>query len=490
MPEPVVTMKFGNYIAGKISAPASGRYLDNYEPATGMVWSQVPDSDETDLGQAVDAAAQAFTDWRLKPADARCRIMLSLAEAIEDNAEELAQMESRDTGKPVSLARSLDIPRAAANFRFFASAATQFHSEAHPVAGQSVNFTLRQPHGVVACISPWNLPLYLLSWKIAPALAAGNCVIAKPSELTPATAHRLGELCQQVGLPAGVLNILHGAGPGIGARLVEHPAVKAVSFTGGTRTGARIAAQVAPRFKKLSLELGGKNPSIVFADADWAKMLDTTLRSAFANQGQICLCGSRILVQRTIYQRFREEFVARARAIVPGDPADPSTAHGALVSQAHMEKVLACIQRARDEGGNVLCGGERTVLPGRCAGGWFVPPTVVEGLDPACQSNQEEIFGPVASLMPFDTEEQALDMANATAYGLAASIWSQDIQRCMRLSEQIDAGMIWVNTWMLRDLRTPMGGTRQSGVGREGGMEAMRFFTEPKNVCIRYGDQP
>jgi aminomuconate-semialdehyde/2-hydroxymuconate-6-semialdehyde dehydrogenase len=483
-------MDLGNYIGGDITAPASGRYLDNHEPATGEIWSRVPDSDGNDLQQAVDAATIAFPGWHLQSADQRSRSLLSLAQAIEDNAGELAQLESRDTGKPVALARSLDIPRAAANFRFFASAATQFHSEAHPVAGQSVNFTLRQAHGVVACISPWNLPLYLLSWKIAPALAAGNCVIAKPSELTPATAHRLAQLCQQVGLPAGVLNILHGSGPGIGASLVEHSSIKAVSFTGGTRTGAGIAARAAPRFKKLSLELGGKNPSIVFADADWQRMLDTTLRSAFANQGQICLCGSRILVQRSIYSRFREEFVARARAILPGDPAEQSTAHGALVSRSHMEKVLACIQRAREEGGTVLCGGERIILAGRCAGGWFVPPTVIDGLDAACHSNQEEIFGPVVTLMPFDTEEQALAMANATPYGLAASIWSQDIQRCMRLSEQIEAGMIWVNTWMLRDLRTPMGGTRQSGVGREGGMEAMRFFTEPKNVCIRYGDQP
>jgi len=483
-------MDLGNYIGGDLTAPASGRYLDNFEPATGEIWSRVPDSDGNDLQQAVDAAKIAFPGWQLQSADQRARFLLSLAQAIEDNAGELAQLESRDTGKPVALARSLDIPRAAANFRFFASAATQFHSEAHPVAGQSVNFTLRQAHGVVACISPWNLPLYLLSWKIAPALAAGNCVIAKPSELTPATACRLAQLCQQVGMPAGVLNILHGSGPGIGASLVAHSSIKAVSFTGGTRTGATIAAQAAPRFKKLSLELGGKNPSIVFADADWQRMLDTTLRSAFANQGQICLCGSRILVQRSIYARFREEFVARARAILMGDPAEQSTAHGALVSQSHMEKVLACIQGAREEGGTVLCGGERTILAGRCAGGWFVPPTVIDGLDAACRSNQEEIFGPVVTLMPFDTEEQALAMANATPYGLAASIWSQDIQRCMRLSEQIEAGMIWVNTWMLRDLRTPMGGTRQSGVGREGGMEAMRFFTEPKNVCIRYGDQP
>jgi len=479
-----------NYIGGEQRPPASGRYLENHEPATGRPWCRVPDSGEDDLQAAVQAAGDAADDWRRLPAEQRARFLLALAEAIESEAGELARLESRDTGKPVTVAASVDIPRASANFRFFAAAATQFHSEAHPVTGESVNFTLRQPHGVVACISPWNLPLYLLSWKLAPALAAGNCVIAKPSEITPATAHRLGELCQQVGLPPGVLNILHGAGPGIGAALVQHPAVKAVSFTGGTRTGALIAAATAPRFKKLSLELGGKNPSIVFEDADWPRMMDTTLRAAFANQGQICLCGSRILVQSSIYRRFRDEFVQRARAILPGDPADPATVHGALVSRAHMDKVLACIQLARDEGGSVLCGGEQMQLAGRCAGGWFLPPTVIEGLGPACRSNQEEIFGPVVTLLPFGDEAEALAMANATPYGLAASIWSQDLSRCMRLAEQVEAGMIWVNTWMLRDLRTPMGGMRQSGMGREGGMEAMRFFTEPKNVCIRYDQQP
>ncbi len=480
-------MDIQNYIGGELRPPASGRYLDNFEPATGELYSRVPSSDASDLEAAVDAAQSGFLAWSQTPAEERSRVMLSLAEGIEARAEELALAESKDNGKPVSLARTLDIPRASANLRFFAAAATQFFSESHQMEMGAINYTLRQPTGIVGTISPWNLPLYLFTWKIAPALAAGNAVIAKPSELTPMTAYLFSTICRDVGLPAGVLNVVHGEGAVIGQRLVEHERVSSISFTGGTVTGRAVARTAAPMFKKLSLELGGKNPTLVFADAVFEDAVEGAVRAAFSNQGEICLCGSRILVESSIYERFRDAFVERVSTLLVGDPNASSTQQGAVVSEAHMNKILGCIELAREEGGTVLVGGERVRPPGRCENGWFVAPTVVEGLGPSCRTNREEIFGPVVTLMPFDTEAQALDAANATDYGLACSIWSQDISRCHRLAAGIHSGLVWINTWMLRDLRTPMGGMKQSGVGREGGFEALRFFTEPKNVCIKYG---
>ncbi|MGH8495148.1 MAG: aldehyde dehydrogenase [Gammaproteobacteria bacterium] len=479
-------IRIENYIGGSLRAPASRDYLDDYEPATGRVYAKTPESDEADLTDAVAAAETAFAEWRATSTDARAGLLLDLAARIDAQAEAFAQAESIDTGKPIRLARDIDIPRASANLRFYAAAATQFASESHAMEG-AINYTLRQPHGVVACISPWNLPLYLLTWKIAPALAAGNCVIAKPSEVTPMTAYLFAQLCIEAGVPPGVLNILHGTGSGIGHALVTHPAIRAISFTGGTVTGRRIAKEAAPLFKKLSLELGGKNPTIVFGDCDWDRMLATTLRSAFSNQGQICLCGSRIFVEQSVYERFCEDFVKLARALRVGDPLDASTEQGAIVSRPHMDKVLGCIALARDEGCNVLCGGAQLVLEGpRCAEGWFISPTVIEGLPSDCRTNQEEIFGPVVTLIPFTDEEEVLEQANAIPYGLAASLWSSDVKRCHRMAAALEAGIIWINTWMLRDLRTPMGGMKASGVGREGGMEAMRFFTEAKNVCVNY----
>jgi aminomuconate-semialdehyde/2-hydroxymuconate-6-semialdehyde dehydrogenase len=479
------TLRLANLVDGQMQPPLGGRYLDVFEPATGAVFAQCPDSDANDVDAAVAAAKRAAPAWAATPAEERARLLNRLADLVERDLDALAALESRDAGKTVKLATSLDIPRAVSNLRFFAAAITQWPGEAHPMEDRALNYTLRQPLGVVACISPWNLPLYLFTWKIAPALAAGNAVVAKPSEITPCTAARLGELSIEAGFPPGVFNILHGTGPGVGQPLVEHDGVKAISFTGSTRTGAAIAAAAAPKFRKLSLELGGKNPAIVLDDFDFAEAsLDTIVRSGFANQGEICLCGSRLLVQRTIYERFREHYLAKVRRLRVGDPGDAATDLGALVSKAHFEKVVGCIERAKAEGGRVLLGGNVAKPGGRCANGWFVEPTVIEGLAPDCATNQEEIFGPVVTLIPFEDDAAAIAIANGTGYGLAASLWTRDLDRAHRAAAALEFGIVWINCWLLRDLRTPFGGVKNSGVGREGGFEALRFFTEPKNVCI------
>jgi aminomuconate-semialdehyde/2-hydroxymuconate-6-semialdehyde dehydrogenase len=474
-----------NHIGGEFVPPRRGAFLPVYEPATGEVYAEVAASDRADVDAACAAAERAARSWQDTPTEKRAAILDAVADRLESQLERFAVAESKDTGKPLSLARGVDIPRAVSNFRFFTGAVQHSSSEFHQTAADVLNYTLRHPLGVVGCISPWNLPLYLFTWKIAPGLAAGNCVVAKPSELTPATATLFAGLCAEAGLPPGVLNVVHGTGAEAGEAICTHPTIKAISFTGGTKTGARIASVAAPLFKKLSLEMGGKNPVLVFDDCDFEAMLATTLRSSFANQGEICLCGSRVFVQDALYDRFRAEFVARAKRLVVGDPMDPKTEQGALISEQHHAKVCGYLDLARREGGTILCGGEAISPPGRCARGWFLSPAVIEGLSPECRTSQEEIFGPVVSLHRFKSEEEAVRLANCTPYGLASVVWTGSLDRAHRVARDLHAGITWVNCWMVRDLRTPFGGVKQSGVGREGGWDALRFFTEPKNVCLK-----
>jgi len=477
--------KIKNYINGKIVAPVEGNYLENTDPSTGKIYSLVADSDQQDVHLAVAAAKEAFPKWAATPAKERSAIMLKIADLINENKEALAKAECIDNGKPLQLARTVDMPRAAANLSFFATAILHGAEEAHHTDAEAINYTYRTPLGVVGCISPWNLPLYLFTWKIAPALAAGNTVVAKPSEITPMTASLFSELCIEAGLPAGVLNVIQGEGGKAGQAIVAHPQVKAISFTGGTATGKTIAGIAAPMFKKLSLELGGKNPNIIFADCDFEQAVSTTVRASFSNQGQICLCGSRIYIENSLYDTFKEQFVAATKKLTIGDPLRDATQVGALVSEQQLDKVQHYVDLAKQEGGVVLCGGERKTINGRCEEGYFFEPTIIENLPINCRVNQEEIFGPVVTLTPFNGTEEAISLANGTPYGLSATIWTQNINKALQAAHQVEAGIVWVNTWMFRDLRTPFGGMKQSGVGREGGYHALKFFTEEKNICLK-----
>lgn len=483
--ETEIPYQLENYIGGKFLPPQNKTYIDNINPSTGKKYGLIPNSSEADVEIAVQLAKKAFESWSATSADKRFKILNRIAELIDEYHDLLALAETNDNGKPLWLSKEVDITRASSNFRFFATASMQFASESHAIEN-GINFTLRQPIGIVGCISPWNLPLYLFTWKIAPALAAGNCVIAKPSEVTPVTAYLLAKICKEAGLPDGVLNILHGDGPSCGEAIVKHPSIKAISFTGSTRAGERIAAVAAPMFKKLSLELGGKNPNIIFADCDWNKMMFNTIRSSFGNQGQICLCGSRILIEASIYDKFKNEFIERAKRLTVGDPLLPTSKQGAIVSKTHFEKIMSCIEIAKKEGGIILHGGKAVKLSGRCEDGYFIEPTIIENLGPNCKTNTEEIFGPVVTLQKFSSKEEALMLANASSYGLAASIWTNDISIANEMASKIESGIVWINCWLERDLRTPFGGIKNSGVGREGGWDAMRFFTEAKNVCIQY----
>ena len=480
-----MTTAIQNFINGQFVEPVGRSYLDNIEPATGKAYSKVADSNARDVDLAVAAAETAFPNWSRTPAAERSKLLLRVADLIERNLEKLARAESIDTGKPLSLARTLDIPRAASNFRFFATAILHTESEAHVTDGVAFNYTLRQPRGIAGLISPWNLPLYLLSWKIAPAIAVGNTAIAKPSELTPMTADLLCEICQEAELPDGVLNVVQGTGASVGAAITAHPKITTISFTGGTLTGKKVAQASAPLFKKISLELGGKNPNIIFADADLDAAIAGSVRSSFANQGQICLCGSRILVERSIYEDFVSRFLDEASKLTLGDPLDEKTEQGAIVNKAQLDKIKFYVDLAQKEGGKIALGGKAPEpINERCRHGYFFPPTVITDLPVACRTNREEIFGPVVSITPFDTEEEVIGHANDAEYGLSSSVWTQNLNRAHRVAEKINTGTVWVNCWLVRDLRVPFGGMKASGVGREGGEEALRFFTEPKNICI------
>src|SRR6266480_1284182 len=439
-----------NFINGEFVEPINGRYLDNIEPATGKAYSQVADSDGHDVDLAVTAAEKAFVDWSKKPATERSRFLLRIADLIERDLEKFSRAESIDTGKPISLARTLDIPRSIANFRFFATAILHTESEAHITDNVAFNYTLRQP-----------------------------------SELTPMTAYMLCEIAREAGLPNGVLNVVHGTGPKVGAAITAHPKIGTISFTGGTVTGRKVAETCAPLFKKVSLELGGKNPNIIFADADLDAAIAGSLRSSFANQGQICLCESRVFVERSAYNEFVERFTEKASRMKMGDPLDEDTDQGAIASKTQLEKIKFYVDLAQKEGGKIVLGGEAPEsINERCRDGYFFQPTVITGLPVSCRTNREEIFGPVVSITPFDNEEEVINYANDCDYGLASSVWTQNLSRAHRVAERISTGTVWVNCWLVRDLRVPFGGMKASGVGREGGEEALRFFTEPKNVCI------
>ncbi|MCO4744001.1 MAG: aldehyde dehydrogenase [Proteobacteria bacterium] len=478
--------RLSQWIGNQPVAPASGQYLDDLAPATGKVIAEIPRGSAEDVDAAVAAAKGALAgSWGTSTPAERADLCDAIADAIEGRAEELAELESRDCGKPITTARTVDIPRAVANFRFFAGAVRHDQTGFHDMGGGRFNYTLRRPVGVVGLITPWNLPLYLLSWKTAPALACGNALVAKPSEMTPLTADALAGIIADVGAPAGVFNLVHGLGPEVGAPITTHDGVSAVSFTGGTATGKHVAAAAAPRFKKLSLELGGKNPTIVFDDADFDAAVNGAVRAAFTNTGQVCLCGSRLFVQRGIYDRFVAAFADAVRALPTGDPSQPETRVGALISAAHRDKVESYIALGRDEG-KILVGGTRPALPGSLADGFFVEPTVIVDVAAGARCATEEIFGPVVTVHPFDTEEEVVAHANAVPYGLAASVWTQSLGRAHRVSAAIESGMVWVNTWLLRDLRVPFGGMKDSGVGREGGHHSLDFFTEQRNICITH----
>ena len=475
--------KLANYINGKLVPPLNNNYIDNYSPTNGKVYSLIPDSNESDVVAAVDAAKKAFSSWGGSKKEHRYKWMMKLADAIEKNEKKLVKAESFDNGKPEWLAKNIDIPRCSANIRFFATAILHFESDSHDMDGAALNYTLKQPVGVAGCISPWNLPLYLLTWKIAPAIAAGNTVVAKPSEVTPYTAYLFSQICEEIGFPPGVINIVHGYGDSAGHAVVQKTDI--VSFTGGTETGKIIASNAASQFKKYSLELGGKNPMVIFEDCDFELAVETAVKAAFLNQGQICLCGSRILVEKSLYLKFKEVFLARVKKLKVGDPKKTQSNLGAIVSKQHLESILRKVEVAKNDGGKVVLGGRRVFLDGDLQGGYYMLPTVIENTKNTDPINQKEVFGPVATILPFNNEQEAINLCNGVKYGLSASIFSSNISKAHRVAAAVDAGVVWVNTWLLRDLRIPFGGMKHSGFGREGGKHSLEFFTETKNVCVK-----
>lgn len=480
------TPKLGNFINGEFVAPVSGQYIESYNPSIGQVDHLLPDSDAADIDRAVEAASRAFPSWAKTSVEARAKLLYRIADLIDAKRAELAEAESRDQGKPIWLATEMDIPRAALNFRFFAGAVLHHAEESYKSDNGTLNYTSRKPHGVAGLISPWNLPLYLLTWKIAPAIATGNTVVCKPSEMTSLTAWMLGSILNEAGLPKGVVNMVFGRGPSAGQALVEHPQVPLISFTGGTATGERLAATAAPRLKRMSLELGGKNPNIIFDDADVKEAVATTIRSSFLNQGEICLCGSRIFIQEKLYEPFLNEFCRQTAQLKVGDPREKSTYIGPVVSSQHQQKILSYVDLARDERASFITGSEQPKLGGHLSHGYFVHPVIVTNLPHTSRVFQEEIFGPFVAAMPFKDEDEVVEMANGVKYGLSSTVWTKDLGRAHRMAERLDTGTVWINTWLSRDLRVPFGGAKASGVGREGGAHSIEFFTEVKNVCVKY----
>tara|TARA_B100001750_G_C15513836_1_gene605526 strand:- start:1252 stop:2712 length:1461 start_codon:yes stop_codon:yes gene_type:complete len=475
-----------NYIAGEFNTPLSGRWLNDISPATGMQIARIPCSGKQDVDAAVSAARSALPEWAALSHDQRADWLDKIANALEERSEEIAQLESLDTGKPITLARTVDAARSVANFRFFAEYVREFVPETFEM-DDATNHVFYKPVGVAGLITPWNLPLYLLSWKVAPALVMGNTVVAKPSELTPMTASLLAEIIDDTGLPSGVFNLVHGTGDDVGAPLTSHSDVDLISFTGGTQTGAKVAASASSSFKKLSLELGGKNATIVFADSDLDKTVKGVVRAGFLNQGQICLCGSRILIEESIYDEFVSRLIDETNSMKIGDPSDPETDLGALVSAEHLAKVCSYISLAKEEGGTILTGGsEPEGIPKQFDEGNWLSPTIIDGLSPNSKCASEEIFGPVVTLHAFENEKEALEIANSTDYGLAGSVWTSDLDKGRRIAEGIDTGMVWINTWLHRDLRAPFGGIKHSGVGREGGRWSLSFYSHAVNICLKH----
>ena len=481
-------IKISNYINGQLENNSSN-FIDVFNPSIGKVYAQCQDSSKKDLNKAIKSSENSFLEWSNKKQQDRSDFLFLIADLIEDRLDEFAEAESIDNGKPYTLSKSLDIPRSIKNLRFFAKIALEVED---PIYHQKdiISHILREPIGIVGTISPWNLPLYLFTWKIAPALVSGNCVIAKPSEITPYSAYLFSKVCMEAQLPPGVLNILHGRGELIGSEIVKHKKIKAISFTGGTKTGKKIAKETSKKMKKISLEMGGKNPVIIFDDCDYSKMINSILKSSFLNQGQICLAGSRIYIQDTIYEKFKKDFLIRIKKMKIGNPFKKNIDQGAIVSLQHLNKLKKYVEYAKNQQGKILIGGEKPDIKGKCSSGWYFYPTVIEDLPQDSNLNQDEIFGPIVTISKFSSNEEVVKMANNTDYGLAAIIWTENLIKANKLSKVLESGLVWINCWLERDLRTPFGGIKNSGFGKEGGKYALDFFTEPKNVCIKYDKNP
>ncbi len=479
------------FINGEFADAASGRTFKNISPVNGDLVAEVAEAGAEDVDRAVAAARQALKGpWGSMPATARLDLLAKVADRIMERFDEFLQAEIADTGKPVGWACNVDIPRGAANFKTFANLlrnlpTESFHTDTADGQG-ALNYALRAPVGVVGVICPWNLPLLLMTWKVAPALACGNTVVVKPSEETPSTATLLAEVMKEVGIPPGVYNVVHGFGPGsAGEAMTRHPGIAAITFTGESRTGQAIMSAASANVKHLSFELGGKNPAIIFADSDFDEAVAGTVRSVFSNCGQVCLCSERVYVERPIFERFVAAMKEEAEKMKLGDPNDTGTAMGPLISRGHRDKVLYYCNLARQEGATVVTGGGIPDLGPEFEGGAYIQPTIWTGLPESARCIREEIFGPVCHIQPFDTEEEAVAMANDSVYGLCAAIWTQNLTRAHRVARQLETGMVWINTWFLRDLRTPFGGVKLSGVGREGGVHSVEFYTELKNICLK-----